>query len=104
MIHKQEMPGRTASDAMDRDNIRHKLEMCIDPLSCEDHPEGIVTIVTGRIAPAAVNADNAAAVGKQQMKQFEAGCPESFYDPLSKKAVTMSINRKHIKLGSAYCF
>ncbi|KAG0722059.1 hypothetical protein GWK47_045188 [Chionoecetes opilio] len=104
MIHKEEMPGRIASDAKDRENIQHKLEMCINPFSREDHPEGIVNIVTGRIAPDAVNVDNSVDLGKEQMKQFEAGWPESFHEPLSNKVVTMSINKKRIKLGSADCF
>ncbi|KAG0710302.1 hypothetical protein GWK47_023103 [Chionoecetes opilio] len=100
MIHKEEMPGRIASDTKDRENIRHKLQMCINPFSSE----GIVNIVTGRIAPDAVNVDNSVALGKEQMKQFEAGWPESFHEPLSNKVVTMSINKKRIQLGSADCF
>ena len=38
LVHKEEMPGRISSDSRDRDNIGQKLEMCIDPLSSEDHP------------------------------------------------------------------
>ena len=32
--------------------------MCIDPLNSDNHPDGIVNIVTGRIVPDAVNVDN----------------------------------------------
>ena len=102
--HKEEMPGRIASDANDRGNIQQKLEMCIDPLKNDNHPDGIVNIVTGRIVPDAVNVDNYVAMGKEQMKQFETGWPKTFYEPLSNKVVTMSVTKKRIKLGSADCF
>ena len=98
------MPGRIASDAKDRVNIQHKLEMCIDPLQNDNHPDGIVNIVTGRIAPDAVNVDNSAATGKEQMRQFQAGWPTTFYESFSNKVVTMSVTKKLIKLGSADCF
>ena len=48
------MPGRIASDAKDRGNIQQKREMGIAPLNSDNHPDGIVNIVTGRIAPDAV--------------------------------------------------
>ena len=102
--HKEEMPSRMASDAKDRGSIQQKLEICIDPLNSDNHPDGIVNIVTGRIAPDAVNVDNSVAMGKEQMKQFETGWPKTFYEPLSNKVVTMSVTKKRIKLGSADCF
>ena len=77
--HKEEMPGRIASDAKDTGNIQQQLEMCIDPLNIDNHPDGIVNIVIGRIAPDAVNVDNSVAMGKEQMKQFEKGWPHIFY-------------------------
>ena len=63
--HKEEMPGRIASDAKDRGNIQHKLDMCIDPLNSDDHPDGIANSVSGRIAPDAVNVDHSVAMGKE---------------------------------------
>ena len=97
------MPGRIASDAKDRGNIQQKLEMCLDHLNSDNHTDGIVNIVIGRIAPDAVNVDNSVAMGKEQMKQFETGWPKTFYEPLSNKVVTMSVTKKRIKLGSADC-
>ena len=38
------------------------------------------------------------------MQQFEAGWPDSFYEPLSNKVITMSISKKWIKLGSKDCY
>ena len=98
------MPGRMTSGAKDRGNIQQKLEMCLDHLNSDNHPDGIVNIVTGRIAPDAVNVDNSVAMGKEQMKPFETGWPNTFYEPLSNKVVTMSVTKKRIKLGSADCF
>ena len=80
--HKEEMPGRMASDAKDRGNIQQQREMCLDHLNSDNHPDGIVNIVTGRIAPDAVNVGNSVAMGKEQMKQFETGWPKTFYEPL----------------------
>ena len=102
--HKEEMSGRIASDANDRGDIQQKLEMCIDPFNSDNHPDGIVNIVTGRIAPDIVNVDNSVAMGKEQMKQFDTGWPATFYEPLSNKVVTMSVTKKRVKLGSADCF
>ncbi len=45
------MPGRIASDAKDRGNIHHKLDMCIDHLNRDNHPGGIVNIVTDELRP-----------------------------------------------------
>ena len=47
LVHKEEMPGRISSDSQDRDNIRQKLEMCIDPLSSDDHPMELSTLLLG---------------------------------------------------------
>ncbi len=87
------MPGRIASNAKDRGNIQQKLEICIDPLNSDNHPDGIVNIVTGRIAPNAVNIDNTVAMGKEQMKQFETGWPESFYMRLSNQKIVIMTDR-----------
>ena len=65
--HKEDMPGRIASDANDKGNIQQKLEMCIDPLNNENHPDGIVNIVTGRIVPDAVSVDNYVAIRERNI-------------------------------------
>ncbi len=41
--------------------------------------------------------------GMEPMKPFETSWPESFYEPLSNKAVTMSISYNYIQVGSADC-
>ena len=65
------MAGRIASDAKDRGNIQQKLEICIDPLNSDNHPDGIVNIVTDELRPILLNVVNSVAMGKEQMKQFE---------------------------------
>ena len=55
--------------------------------------------MTGRIAPDAVNIADSVATGKEQMKQCETGWPDSFFEPLSNKVVTMYVSEKRIELG-----
>ena len=50
--------------------------MCNEPLNSDNHSEGIVNIMTGRIAPDAVNVANYVATGKEPMKQFETSWPK----------------------------
>ena len=72
------MPDRIVSYEKNIQNIQHKLEMCIEPLNSDNNPDGIVNIMTGRIAPDAVNVANYVAAGKEPMKQFAKRWPESF--------------------------
>ncbi len=103
--HNEEMPGRMASDAKDKGNMQ--LEMCIDPLNSDNHPDGIVNIVTGRIAPDAVNVDNYVAIWERNrwsslrqvgQKLSMSLCQTKWLPCLSPR------NVKPIKLGSADCF
>ena len=71
--HKEEMPDRTVSNAKDRENIQYKLGMCIEPLNSGNNPQGIMT---GRIAPDAVNIANYVDTGKEPMKPFETSWPK----------------------------
>ena len=59
--------------------------------------------MTGRITRYTVNVANYVATGREPMKQFETSWPETFYEPLSNKAVTMAVSYKYIKLESADC-
>ena len=45
--------------------------MCIELLISDNNPEGIVNIMTGRIAPYSVNVANYVVTGKEPVKQFE---------------------------------
>ena len=93
--HKEEMPSRKQADCLDREKLRERLVTCIDPLDPHSHPTNPINIVRGRISPDSVNVHNAINIRSNQMKQFEAGWPESFHKPLTKKVVTMAASRKH---------
>ncbi|KAK3880169.1 hypothetical protein Pcinc_015301 [Petrolisthes cinctipes] len=69
--HKEEMASRMAYDEKDRTTIREKLELCIHPLKPDEHPQGLVNIVTGKMNPDTVNVENAHTIGSQQRQQFE---------------------------------
>jgi len=55
--HKEENKGRIKSDAKDRESIRRKLELCIDPLDPTKHQQTIVNVATGQLAGETVNVD-----------------------------------------------
>lgn len=98
--HKEENPSRIRSDAQDRENIKKKLEACIDPFDTADHEKSIVNIVTGRIATDKVNVHDAVAIGKKQMTKYTATWPAGFYSTIPKEVVTMAVARKVIRVGS----
>ena len=103
-VHKEEMTARMKSDAGDRTNLREKLKTCIDPLNTDDHPPGLINIVSGRISTASVNVDDAVSVGAEQMKACESNWPDGFYGSLKKEMVTMAVSRKQVKMGSVSTF
>ena len=62
--HKEEMPGRIKSDAHDRNALREKIELSIDALDPEQHQDGQVNVVTGKVVVhPSVNVNNAAILG-----------------------------------------
>ena len=69
--HEEETTARIRSDAKDRESIRIKLELCIDPLNPSSHPSNIVNIVSGKVADDAVNAQDAVSIGTEAMKEHE---------------------------------
>jgi len=97
--HKEENPARVKSDGKDRQNIRAKLEMSTDPLDPTDHPDEIVNIVSGRIAPSSVNVDKSVEIGKAQMVLFEENWPSGFNTPIPKQIVTMAVALKSVRVG-----
>ncbi len=103
--HKEEMKARIGSDGKDRQLVREKLELCIDPIYSEQYPNGLVNIVTGKVvAHPAVNVENAVAIGQSQMDTFEKGWPASFYEPIHNTVNTMAFARKHIKVVESKVF
>jgi hypothetical protein len=60
--HKEEMSSRIVYDRKDRQALREKLKLCINPLMPEEHPLQLVNIVNGRINPETVNVDDTLAI------------------------------------------
>ena len=83
----EESKSRIRADATDRKVIREKLEQCINPLAINSEADSqqIVNIISGRVAPAIVNVDNAVDIGTKQMELTEKTWPVDFYRPISKR-------------------
>lgn len=96
--HKEEGNARIEADSEDRIKIRKKLEMSIHPMQSDEHPEGVVNIVSGKISSNLVNVDNAVTIGNKQMEMFECSWPEGFNATITNKVVTMKINKKNVKI------
>ena len=68
-------------------------------LSFGEDSQQLVNIVSGGVAPAIVNVDNAVDIGTKQMEVAEKTWPVGFYEPISKKVITMDVTRKYVKIG-----
>ena len=98
--HKEETTGRINSDTQDRESLHHTLSECIDPMDPGSHRDGsLINIVTGAIAPANVNIDEAVSQGQEQLETFESSWPEGFYNNIKQQVVTFSDKRNAIKVG-----
>ena len=98
--HKEEGASRIEADSMDRTKIREKLQSCIDPFDPESLDPDIVNIVSGEVADKSVNVDNSVSLGSKMMTDFVNSWPEGFNKTLSKKVTTMSVGKKHLKVGT----
>jgi hypothetical protein len=86
MSHKEETAGRMKTDQKDREILRSKLQLAIDPLDPQQHSEGLVNVISGSVlTDPKINVDDATHIGAEQLKEFETGWPESFHRTLSKK-------------------
>ena len=74
--------------------------MSIHPLKPEQHPEQLVNVVSGTLAPSQVNVDQAVSIGKNQLIQFEQALPAGFWTTIEKKVKTMAVTKKGIAIGS----
>ena len=80
--HKEELPGRINSDAVDRDKLRLKIDTVIDPLNPAGHPKsGPINIVTGKIAHPAVNVHHSLHLGRDSRETYEKKCPSRLSCP-----------------------
>ena len=100
--HKEESKARIEADRKDRDGLRNRLDLCIDPLDPKQHPDiGIVNIVSGKITPAFVNVEKSVLIGEGMLEDYEKTWPEGFYSTISKKVETMGASRKSVQIGDS---
>lgn len=95
--HKEESKARIDSDSSDRQKIKDKLQTLIDPLNPDEHPDRLLNVATGSIAPNNVNVDDAVRKGIEQMVTFEQTWSNDFYQSLSNNVVTMAIGKRSVK-------
>ena len=103
-FHKEELASRIIYDENDRQVIREKLKLCIDPLNTAGQASALVNIISGRICPDEVNALDAVDLGKPQMEEHEASWPEGFHQPLKKRLRTMKECKKKTRTDTAEQF
>ena len=61
--HKEEAAACIQHDRKDRDGLKKKVDMCIHPLNPDVHPEQLVNVANGTLAPMSVNVDQAVSIG-----------------------------------------
>ena len=91
----------TAADKIDREELRRKLDTCINLMDPEQHPDGIINVVIGMIVPSSVNIDQAIGIGTRQMEELERKLPKVFYGTIQIKVETMAVMKKSIKVGDS---
>ena len=102
--HKEELASRIKYDEKERQVIREKLKLCIDPLNTAGQISALVNIVSGRICPDEVYVHDAVDLGKAQMEQYEVSWPEGFHQTLKKRVRTMKECRKKTRTDTAEQF
>eukprot|EP00745_Piridium_sociabile_P031048 TRINITY_DN51469_c0_g2_i2.p1 TRINITY_DN51469_c0_g2~~TRINITY_DN51469_c0_g2_i2.p1 ORF type:complete len:652 (+),score=127.59 TRINITY_DN51469_c0_g2_i2:129-2084(+) len=89
--HKEELPGRINSDAVDRDKLRVKVDTVIDPLDAGGHPKGSpINIVTGKLAHPAVNVHHSLHLARVSREAYEKNLPTGFHDTINAGVKTMA--------------
>jgi len=90
--HKEEAKGRISADQADREGLRKKLEMCINPLDPEQHPKTFINVINEAID-----------IGRRQMEEFERKLPDGFYDSILTKVETMALTLTSERLCHVNC-
>lgn len=98
--HKEESTSRIENDKKDRNEIRKKVSMCIHPLDPNIHPDQLVNVATGSIAPPSVNVHKALSIGSDQVASFEKVLPSGYWNTIERRVQTMATMRKGVKIGN----
>ena len=89
--HKEELPGRIESDAVDRDKLKDKVKSAIDRLNPAGHPKsGPINIVNGKLAHPSVNVHLALDLGRISREEHEKKLPAGFHDNINAGVKTMA--------------
>ena len=88
--HKEEAKVGSLN-TRDRDGIRPKLDIFINPLYSAVHPSGLVNVVSGQIGSTEVNVHNAVTIGTEQMKVFVFGYRRDFIMKPSRRRLLLWI-------------
>ena len=100
-VHKEEAQARISANQVDREGLRKKLELCINPLDPEQHLQTIINVVNGMIGPSSVNVDETIDIGTRQMEEFESKLPDGFYDSIPMNVETMAVTKKSVKVADS---
>ena len=65
--------------------LTKELELCIEPLDPTQFPENIVNIVSGELALASINVENAVANWNTEMQDYENTLSSGFYRKFMNK-------------------
>jgi hypothetical protein len=91
LYHKKKTKARIREDTNNRIGLRRKLEVCMDPMKPEDHPDSLcVNIMRGKIVRASVNVDSVVKIGGEMLEEFEMFWFEGFYSTISKNVGIMA--------------
>ena len=60
--------------------------------------------MSGKVADASVNVQNAVSIGMDSMQAYESQLPQGFHDKISNPVVTMATTRKSTQLGATKTF
>lgn len=71
--HKGEMQSIITFDEKNKEGIRNKLRLFIDPVVPSTHSPNIVNIASGLVLPNTVNVHDVVHIGTQQLNQFQEG-------------------------------
>ena len=98
--HKEESIGRMKADSADREKLRKKLEVCIDPLeeTGEEFATSVVNIVSGKIITAEnTNVFDCVKIGREQLIEFRSSLPEGFHDTLTNRVILAITKSRNIQ-------
>lgn len=84
-VHKEEANARITAYKADREELRRTLKLCIAPINPEQHPEGIINVVNGVIAPPKINVDRTIEIGTRQMENLKGNCLKDSMIPYQRK-------------------